>query len=88
MMKDHKHRQVFVGGVLKRSDDTQHRSILRGIARRAMLDRGLLPDFPPQAPGELDGIKDRGNDSILSLSAHPTNVHGTVFCNRPLKEDW
>ncbi len=34
----------------------QHRSILRGIAHRAMLQRGLVPDFPPEALAELDGI--------------------------------
>ena len=38
------------------TNDRQHRSILRGIARRAMLERGLLPDFSPQALAELDGI--------------------------------
>ena len=37
-------------------DDRQHRSILQRIARRAMLERGLVPDFPPQALAELDGI--------------------------------
>ncbi len=39
------------------TNDRQHRAILRGIARRAMLERGLLPDFPPQALAELDEIK-------------------------------
>ncbi len=38
------------------TDDRQHRSILQGIARRAMIERGLLPDFPPRALAELDGI--------------------------------
>jgi exoribonuclease-2 len=33
-----------------------HRSILRGIAHRAMLARGLVPDFPPSALAELDAI--------------------------------
>jgi VacB/RNase II family 3'-5' exoribonuclease len=37
-------------------DDRQHRSILQGIAHRAMLERGLVPDFPVQALAELDGI--------------------------------
>jgi len=37
-------------------DDGRHRSILKRIARRAMLERGLAPDFPPQALAELDGI--------------------------------
>src|ERR1039458_1340527 len=36
--------------------DNQHRSILQGIARRVMLERGLVPEFPPQAIAELDGI--------------------------------
>jgi VacB/RNase II family 3'-5' exoribonuclease len=38
------------------ADDRQHRAILQGIAHRAMLERGLVPDFPPQALAELDGI--------------------------------
>lgn len=33
-----------------------HRSILKGIAHRAMLERGLAPDFPPKALAELDRI--------------------------------
>jgi VacB/RNase II family 3'-5' exoribonuclease len=38
------------------TDDRQHHSILQKIAHRAMLERGLVPDFPPQALAELDGI--------------------------------
>ncbi len=38
------------------TDDRQHRSVLQAIAHRAMLERGLVPDFPPQALAELDGI--------------------------------
>ena len=37
-------------------NDKQHRSILQRIARRAMLEKGLVPDFPPQVLAELDGI--------------------------------
>lgn len=36
----------------------QHRAILQRIARRVMLEKGLFPDFPPQALAELDGIKE------------------------------
>ena len=36
--------------------DTKRRSLLQGIARRAMLERGLLPDFSLQALAEIDGI--------------------------------
>jgi len=37
--------------------DQRHRSILRDIARRAMTNRGLFPDFSPEALAELDGIQ-------------------------------
>ena len=36
--------------------DRQHRSLLKKLAHRAMLERGLLPDFSPQALAELDTI--------------------------------
>lgn len=35
----------------------QHQSILRRIAHRVMLERGLLPDFSPEALAELDKIQ-------------------------------
>jgi VacB/RNase II family 3'-5' exoribonuclease len=38
------------------TDDRKHRSILQEIAHRAMLERGLSPDFPVQALAELDKI--------------------------------
>ena len=38
------------------TNDKQHRTILRRIARRAMLERGLLPDFSAEALTELAGI--------------------------------
>jgi len=34
----------------------QHRSLLKQIAHRVMLEGGLFPDFSPQAIAELDGI--------------------------------
>ena len=37
-------------------DEGQHRSILQRIARKAMLEKGLIPDFSPQAIAELSGI--------------------------------
>jgi VacB/RNase II family 3'-5' exoribonuclease len=39
------------------SDDKQHRAILQRIARRAMLQRGLLPDFSSEALAELEKIQ-------------------------------
>ena len=38
------------------TDDRQHRSILRRIAHRAMIERGLIPEFPREALAELEGI--------------------------------
>jgi exoribonuclease-2 len=38
------------------TDNRQHRSTLQRIARRVMMERGLLPDFTSQAIIELDGI--------------------------------
>jgi exoribonuclease-2 len=37
-------------------NDKQHRSILQRIAHQAMLEKGLIPDFPRQALAELEGI--------------------------------
>jgi len=39
------------------NDDKKHRSILQRIAYRAMLQRGLLPDFPGEVSAELSGIR-------------------------------
>ncbi len=47
--------------------DKQHRAILRRIARRAMLERGLLPDFSAEALTELAGIQAPLQDASLSL---------------------
>jgi VacB/RNase II family 3'-5' exoribonuclease len=38
------------------TDNRQHRSILQSIARRAMMEKGFLPDFSSQAIAELNGI--------------------------------
>ena len=40
-----------------RTGEKHHRDILMAIARQAMMDRGLLPAFSPEALAELDGIQ-------------------------------
>ncbi len=40
-----------------RTSEKQHRAILQSIAQRAMIDRGLLPDFSPEALAELNRIQ-------------------------------
>ena len=37
--------------------DKQHRVLLQGLARRAMIEKGLLPDFSAEVTLELDGIR-------------------------------
>ncbi len=39
------------------ANELQHRAMLRSIARRAMIERGLLPDSSPEALAELGGIQ-------------------------------
>ncbi len=42
---------------MSKADEGQHRAILQRIAHRVMLERGLVPDFPPQALAELEAIR-------------------------------
>ena len=44
------------------ANDKQHRSILQKIARRVMMEKGLLPDFSAQAIDELNGIHEAATD--------------------------
>jgi ribonuclease R len=44
-------------GIVKNEQAGDHRSILRSIARRAMVERGLLPDFSAGALTELRAIQ-------------------------------
>ncbi|HWQ21334.1 MAG TPA: RNB domain-containing ribonuclease [Clostridia bacterium] len=39
------------------TNETRHRSLLQDIAHRAMLERGLLPDFSPEVLAEVDKIQ-------------------------------
>jgi exoribonuclease-2 len=39
------------------AQEQHHRSILQSIAHRAMLERGLLPDFSSEALAELNGLR-------------------------------
>src|SRR5450830_1843399 len=53
------------------TDGKQNRSILKGIAHRAMIERGLIPDFPVQVLAQLNGIQGpattRAEESVRDL---------------------
>ena len=51
--------------------DQQHRAILQSIAHRAMLERGLLPDFSAAALAELDRIQSPAGVSAESAGGPP-----------------
>jgi VacB/RNase II family 3'-5' exoribonuclease len=58
-------------------DATQHRILLQKIARRAMLERGMLPDFSPAALAELNAIR------MPALSAGPStrDLQNLLWCS-------
>ena len=49
------------------ADELKHRTILENLADQAMIDRGLLPDFSPEALAELDVLQKQAaqNDGQL-----------------------
>jgi exoribonuclease-2 len=58
-------------------DDRQHRSILQGIAHRAMLERGLVPDFSRKALAELDRI----NGPATQTDASTRDLRNLIWCS-------
>jgi VacB/RNase II family 3'-5' exoribonuclease len=58
-------------------NDRQHRSLLQTIARRAMVERGLLPDFSPQALAELDGIQ----GPAIRAEESPRDLRNLIWCS-------
>jgi exoribonuclease-2 len=59
------------------TDDRQHRSILQRIARRAMIERGLLPDFSVQAIAELDGI----HGAVTNVEKSTRDFRNLAWCS-------
>jgi exoribonuclease-2 len=65
------------GETMTDKSDRQQRSILQSIAHRAMLARGLLPDFSPDALAELEGIH-----GPAALNAESTcDLRNLVWCS-------
>jgi VacB/RNase II family 3'-5' exoribonuclease len=51
------------GEIMADTISKRHRAILQRIAHRVMLEKGLFPDFPPQALLELDGMGGPATDA-------------------------
>jgi VacB/RNase II family 3'-5' exoribonuclease len=58
-------------------DDQPHRSRLRAIARRAMLERGLQPDFPPSALREAAQIQ----SPATAKDDHVRDLRDLLWCS-------
>ena len=59
------------------TSDGRHRSILRRIARRAMRERALLPDFSPAALAELEAI----GQPASSADAGTRDLRDLIWCS-------
>ncbi|HSA78443.1 MAG TPA: RNB domain-containing ribonuclease [Nitrospirota bacterium] len=57
--------------------DKQHRLLLQRIAHRAMIERGLLPDFSPQALAELDEI----HGSVTGATEPTRDLRHLIWCS-------
>jgi VacB/RNase II family 3'-5' exoribonuclease len=58
-------------------DKGQHRAILKRIAHRVMLERGLAPDFPPAALAELDGL----HGPATAAAGTARDLRGLLWCS-------
>ncbi len=67
-------------------NDKHHRTILQSIAHRAMLERGLLPDFSTAVLAELD--RELESSSIRLSQALPRKAPGSGFSAYRLKVNW
>jgi ribonuclease R len=55
----------------------RHRAILQAIAHRAMLERGLAPDFPRPALAELDSI----HGPAAPAQGSPRDLRALIWCS-------
>jgi len=59
------------------SNSHHHRSILKSIARNVMIERGLLPDFPPEVMVELGKIK----APLFQVNGLTRDLRDFVWCS-------
>jgi exoribonuclease-2 len=65
------------GDMVRNTKIRQHRSMLQQIAYRAMLERGLAPDFPDTALAELGRIR----EPALPAETSARDLRGLLWCS-------
>jgi VacB/RNase II family 3'-5' exoribonuclease len=65
---------------MNHQDAGNHRSILQAIARRVMVERGLLPDFSAAALAELSAIKAAAQGGV-SDGGEVRDLTGLLWCS-------
>jgi VacB/RNase II family 3'-5' exoribonuclease len=58
-------------------DGCNHSSILQDVARQAMIDRGLAPDFSAEAEKQAEGITDAAHDADASIR----DLRNLIWCS-------
>jgi len=58
-------------------NNKQHRTILQRIAHQAMVEKGLVPDFPPPALAELEGI----HGPATAADGSPHDLRKLLWCS-------
>jgi len=58
-------------------DGCNHSSILQDVARQAMIDRGLAPDFSAEAEKQAEGITDAAQDADASIK----DLRKLIWCS-------
>ncbi len=59
------------------TNNNKHRALLQKIARRAMLERGLLPDFSSQALAELDSV----HEPAMQVAMPTRDLRNLLWCS-------
>jgi exoribonuclease-2 len=58
-----------------------HRQILSAIAHRAMLERGLIPDFSQEVLTELDGLQSSAKQQNTGSFNNHRDMRGMLWCS-------
>jgi len=59
----------------------QHRDLLQTLARKAMIERGLLPDFSPDVLAELDAIRAAAESGARAGRPAVADLTGLLWCS-------